>query len=145
MSESIIVKELLPLVVSFLRFRWLGRFVRWIYRHRPRTKSAKFYDLHEDIRSVRLRTGTFFDSTPSPLSGHGDPEEDPDYEVDADVLIRKLRSLGIPVPPKATSPWWHECLRELEVLAKSRGYKGAKKLQQPPKGGGPRPSLPFDW
>ncbi len=143
MSESIIVKELLPLVVNFLRFRWLGSCIRWLYRHRPRTKSAKFYDLHEDIRSVRLRTGTYLDSRPSPLRGHGNPDEDPDYDVDADVLIRTLRSLGIPVPAKATSPWWHECLRELEVLAKSRGYERAKKLQQPPKGGGPLPFNPF--
>ena len=134
MSKTSIVKELLPLVVNVLRFRWLGSSIRWLYRHRPRTKSAKFYDLHDDIRSVRLRTGTlgYLTSTPYPLWEHGDPE-DPDYEVDADVLVRELRSLRIPVPEKATSPWWHEYLRKLEVLAKSRGYKRAKKLEQPPK------------
>ena len=93
---------------------------------RTRKESAPFHGAH---------------NTPSTLRGHGHPEEDPDYNVDADVLIRKLRSLGIPVPAKATSPWWHECLRELEVLAKSRGYERAKKLQQPPKGGGPRPPI----
>ena len=137
-----IAKELLTPVRGFIRWLWGG--LQWLYRHLLRSKRAKFYGLRDDIRSVRVRTGTLLTGEPSPLSDHGDPE-DLGYEVDAGVLVRNLQSVGLRVPERATSPWWHQYLEKLEVYATSRGYKEAKKLEGPPKGGGLRPSSPFDW
>ena len=51
-----IAKELLPPVRGFIRWLWGG--LQWLYRHLLRSKRAKFYGLRDDIRSVRVRTGT---------------------------------------------------------------------------------------
>ena len=85
-----IAKELLPPVRGFIRWLWGG--LQWLYRHLLRSKRAKFYGLRDDIRSVRVRTGTLLTGEPSPLSDHGDPE-DLGYEVDAGVLVRNLQSV----------------------------------------------------